>query len=720
MDEQASQAHRERASFASRFFNRLHRYLTVLRTHWWVLLLTTLLGAGIESLIIWKTPALYMSTGRMIVSLKLSLPSASVYTEELSNFFGTQMALMQSSTVMNRVTARLQSEKPALVPSPVKIQVAISPKTSIFNLRAEGGSPEYVQAYLDSTLEEFVALKKEMRQRASDTTKTLLLEEVRRMADDLRKSKDSLVNFQGSNSVVFLQEQGNSAGGYLGNLTRQRAEIASELQLLKMLTLDQALERQESMSATPTAPQHQPKDGKKEDAQTSAGEDPQVREQRTSKLVGSEAEYLKARQQILVVRQQRKELAEFLRPKHPKILALDEEIGRMENLLEIFRQQSQVQLANRQRTLELQITNLDSEIKVWEVKTVEISKKMSEYQAIKESVTRLQDTYNGLQTTARTLDVDKEISPETVSILEPASTSVLVPAEAGKNASIAGVVGLVLGLCILLWVDRLDDRPSSSSDLMESFDETIMGQIPKIVLKDKSASPQVLQENDERHALVEAYRNLRSSLMFMSSSEKPPKLIVVTSAIPNDGKSTTVANLAITIARAGSKVLLVDGDLRRGVMHKRFGIEAKSGLAEVLADQIPWRDAVKPTQVPNLDLLQRGASPHNSGELFLTLGRRPFLQEVAKDYDYVLFDSAPVMAADDVCNLAPFVDGLLMVIRAEFTSARVARAALDLLYLRKVNVLGLVFNAVRADGSEYYYYKYSDYYTKLPASEKTG
>jgi uncharacterized protein involved in exopolysaccharide biosynthesis len=180
MDEQDVSSPRHQASVASRFFNRLHRFLSLLRTRWWVLVAATGLGTALQYYLLWKTPPLYSSTGRMIVSLKLSLPSASVYTEELSNFFGTQMALMQSSTVINRVTLRLQTDRATLPPSRVRVQVTISPKTSIFNLRAEGENPDYTQAYLDATLEEFVSLKKEMRQRASDTTKNLIQEEITR------------------------------------------------------------------------------------------------------------------------------------------------------------------------------------------------------------------------------------------------------------------------------------------------------------------------------------------------------------------------------------------------------------------------------------------------------------------------------------------------------------------------------------------------------------
>jgi len=170
----------------------------------------------------------------------------------------------------------------------------------------------------------------------------------------------------------------------------------------------------------------------------------------------------------------------------------------------------------------------------------------------------------------------------------------------------------------------------------------------------------------------------------------------------------------------GARVLLVDTDLRKGNLHNRFNIKADAGLFEVLSQGMDWRSLVKETTAANLRLLPRGATTQRSSELFLGPVMGKFLQESIKEYDYVLIDTAPVMAADDVTSLAPLVDGVIFVVRAEHTSARVARAALDMLYQRKARILGLVFNSVRATASEYYYYyRYRDYYKSDTKNDKT-
>ena len=123
---------------------------------------------------------------------------------------------------------------------------------------------------------------------------------------------------------------------------------------------------------------------------------------------------------------------------------------------------------------------------------------------------------------------------------------------------------------------------------------------------------------DERHTFVEAYRNLRSSLLYMAEAEARPKTLLVTSSVPNEGKSLTSANLAITMASTGSRVLLVDADSRKGALHERFGVRSKPGLTEVLGQGINWEEVVGPTKIPNLFMLPQGAFAPNASELFIS------------------------------------------------------------------------------------------------------
>jgi succinoglycan biosynthesis transport protein ExoP len=236
------------------------------------------------------------------------------------------------------------------------------------------------------------------------------------------------------------------------------------------------------------------------------------------------------------------------------------------------------------------------------------------------------------------------------------------------------------------------------------FTEPVLVQIPRQAVETGTPLIPLVGQNDLRHAFAEAYRSLRSSLLYLTREGTRPKTLLLTSAIPNEGKSLTASNLAITLAQADARVLLVDADLRKGTLHHRFGVASQCGLAQVLTRLCPWQEAIIPTDYNNLFLLPRGASAISSSDVFIKQSAREFLKETAAAYDYVILDTPPVMAADDVPSLAPQADAVLFVLRAEHTSAKIACAALDVLYRRQVRVLGIIFNAVRPSNADCYPY----------------
>lgn len=683
-----------RSTRSTQFFNYLHRYRLLLRKRWWVLLLTMVLGVGIQGLIIWTTPPTYASIGRMIMNLKITgaTGTGTGFSEEFSNFLGTQQQLMRSARVRERAAERVRSLKPALQPVPVELNTSVSPKTTIFNLQAVGMEPEYTRAYLDAAMEEYMALKTEMRASTSETTLARIMEQLKTLEQDLRKYEDEEMAFKATNNVVFITEQVSSIATYLVQKNRQLDAARSEYQLQTMLSLEQTLEGSGNAEGGDV---------------TNPGRTP---------LVVLQDDYRRDQQQLQLKRAELQEWSTILKPKHPRIIALNEEIARREKLLLIVKELGRDQLARARDALSLQITNLEREIKELDVRSLDLSTKLSQYERIQANKKNVQSLHDNLQRAVQSLGVEKEVSPDTVTILDRASPALPARGDIVKTIIRAAVLGLAAGLFLLFVIDRLDDRPTSFTDLQETFDELVLGQIPLEGGRAARNGIGLLRPDDQRHAFLEAYRNLRSSLLYMATEGKRPRVMLVTSGIPGDGKSMTTANLAITLALGGARVLLVDADLRKGLLHRRFGLEANSGFTEVITGKTMWQKVLLPTSIENLTLLPRGDTCRNPGELFLKKDTQDLIKQFAEKYDYVIFDTAPVMAADDVTSLAPHVQGVLFVIRANYTSGRVARAALELLYQREVDVLGLVFNGVQTNTGDYYYYRYKDYY----ADKKSG
>jgi capsular exopolysaccharide synthesis family protein len=271
------------------------------------------------------------------------------------------------------------------------------------------------------------------------------------------------------------------------------------------------------------------------------------------------------------------------------------------------------------------------------------------------------------------------------------------------------LLGLAVGGCILYVIDRADDRISSSTEMVEHFPESLLGQIPNISETRVESGLPLLQHEDTRYTFAEAFRSLRSSLIFMPNQGEL-KTIIVTSSIPGEGKSTITSNLAITMAIAGARVLVVDADLRRGDLASLFDVDGRIGLSSALRGEVEWRSAVQQTRLPTLTLLPRGPVTNQSGELLLLPTFELMMEDFKSNFDLILFNTSPILATDDTSTIAPHFDGTLMVIRAQFTSARLVHNSLNTLYQRQVNVLGLILNCVNTEMPDYYYYRYPKYY----------
>jgi capsular exopolysaccharide synthesis family protein len=422
------------------------------------------------------------------------------------------------------------------------------------------------------------------------------------------------------------------------------------------------------------------------------------------------AGFVKGREQIQILKAERADLSQYLQDKHPKMVKLTEEIARMENLLEIYRQQNQESLVSARQSLELQIRNLEDSIKEWEGKAAESSRKMAEHQRLQLNVKRQQELYDRLLNLIQSVGVNKNLDQENVSIMENASAAFPVRSNVLQRLLLAALGGLLAGLGILYFIDRHDDRVSSVTELMGLFEFPVVGHVPAMPEVKGRPNLELIHAHDPRHSYVECFRDIRSALLFASSDSVRPRTILVTSAIPNEGKSTVSANLAVTLALSGARVLLIDADLRCGTLHQLFGLATEPGLSELLLKQAHVQDCIKATGTPNLYVITCGHALVNPGELFLQPGTEAMLRELREQFDYVILDSAPVLATADTCSLAPKVDGVLVIMRGAFTSARLTRQALDFLVQRQIKVLGLILNRVDTSFPEYYQYKYGKYY----------
>ncbi|MBL3645934.1 CpsD/CapB family tyrosine-protein kinase [Peribacillus frigoritolerans] len=221
--------------------------------------------------------------------------------------------------------------------------------------------------------------------------------------------------------------------------------------------------------------------------------------------------------------------------------------------------------------------------------------------------------------------------------------------------------------------------------------------------KDKKQVNLIAQTNP-KSPITEQYRLIRTNIQF-SSVDKDIQTIVVTSSEPNDGKSTTAANLAIVLAQEDKKVVLVDADLRKPSVHYAFSLSNIEGLTSVLTKKMSIEKALIKTNVPNLEILTSGPIPPNPSELLNSKSIETTIDELKGMYDYIIFDTPPVLVVPDSQIVANKCDGVIMVVASGKTNKQSAVKAKELLVKANTSLLGVVLNGVETDNSNYYYYQ---------------
>lgn len=211
----------------------------------------------------------------------------------------------------------------------------------------------------------------------------------------------------------------------------------------------------------------------------------------------------------------------------------------------------------------------------------------------------------------------------------------------------------------------------------------------------------LIAHNNPKSYITEQFRLIRNNIHF-SSVDKEIKLIVVTSPDPSDGKSTTAANLAIVLAQQGKQVLLIDADLRKPSIHYIFRVSNIDGLTSVITKEASLEMAISRTQIPDLDILTSGPLPPNPSELLNTKMMELVMEEIKLRYDYVIFDTPPVLSVTDSQILANKSDGVVMVVASGKTDRVRAMKAKELLQQANSQLLGVVLNGARSVENEYY------------------
>lgn len=330
-----------------------------------------------------------------------------------------------------------------------------------------------------------------------------------------------------------------------------------------------------------------------------------------------------------------------------------------------------------------------------------------------------------------------------VRIIDPAKPD-YVPIKPKKkmNLILGLIMGLGLGIGVTFVMEYFDNSVRSVEDI-ERSGMPILGSIPIIRLEEtakrfgkngkhhssskldtleaKTIAGRLITHFAPKSPISEAYRSLRTSIQY-ARADSPLKTIVVTSPGPQEGKSTTVANLAITIAQMGTKTLLVDTDLRRPVLHSIFNLSRSKGISNYLVGKTELEEAIFETDINNLYIIPCGTLPPNPSELLGSKAMKHCITELKEQFDIILFDSPPIMAVTDAAVLSSEVDGVILVVKAGQTDRNAMLRSYEILRNIPNQILGALLNVVNVEGvyGSYYYYYYHYYYYGKDGTKKSS
>ena len=326
--------------------------------------------------------------------------------------------------------------------------------------------------------------------------------------------------------------------------------------------------------------------------------------------------------------------------------------------------------------------------------------------------------------------------PDNLKISSPAVTpGGPIGPNRSRNIMVAFLLSLMSGIGLAFLLDYLDDSIKSSDDIGRHLGLPTLATIPFTSGSEKrrlnqgsvgngvgdSSSLALITTGDNRSAMVEAYRHLRTSLLF-SSAGKPPQTILITSAQPSEGKTTTAINTAITLAQSGAEVLIIDCDLRRPRLHKHFGVANVNGLTSYLSSEKNPESLIQTTRdLPNLKVITSGPIPPNPAELLSSNEMKNLLQYLKGNFKHIIIDSPPAIFFTDAAILSMIVDGVVLVTLAGKSSIYLTRRFKQRLASIGARIYGVVLNGIRSSSMEYSYYGYgySSYYTSNKDDDTT-
>lgn len=707
-------------------------YLHIVQRRLWVLLAVVATGLGLAIFLTSRMPNKFRAEATVVVDLRaaqvLGTNVQGFDAESAGWWHGTTFLKTQEQVLKSNRIARLAAEK--MKPADRAKLLGKTKNASLgegdlleagniiaamrevkpgkdsrkFTVSAVHTNPALAKAVANAVVDAYVDYSLARRRGSSSGAETWLSARLEQLEDELKLSEEKLQRFRQKHKLLSasLQDALNglairivSFNKKLDELQVQRIYLGAEINQLKRL------KRKDPMN------------------------DPSVIMVKNPIIEGLKASYSTQYQKLIELR------GDYLE-KHPKIQAQE---AVLENIRKEMQREAALALLVMQAKYRV-VASTESQVKVAlrkaETEGMGLGEKALTFHRM-ERITKQKAKYYEL-VLSRYVEsgLAKQLNSNNVRILDRAR----LPAAPFSprlhvNLAIAFAIGLILGLGLVFLLHFMDNTVKTQEDIEHLVGLPYLGLLPSISSEKKRkrqkhgpkplpepegvpATAELFQWLNPKSQVAEHCRSIRTNLLFMSP-DKPLKALLVTSSMPQEGKTTVALNVAISMAQSGEKTLIVDTDMRRPRVHKALGLTAKKGVSAVLVGELKIDDVILETPVDNLYCMPCGATPPNPAELLHTKRFKEFVAELLTRYDKVVFDSPPIGAVTDPVILSKAVDGTILVVKSGVTARQLLAKTGRVLQDVNANVLGVVLNDIDPDrrtyGGYYHYYYYRRRYT---------
>jgi capsular exopolysaccharide synthesis family protein len=684
--------------------NESRRETNLLQLAWhsrWLILLCMLLGAGVAWVILQRVTPLYPAQSRIYVDRVLpSIMGNEMQLGQSANYVYTQAELIQSTPILAAVAGAEENAKLATfhdVDNPVgllkeNLTVTVGTKDDIINVWIELPNAQDAAQIVNSVVDAYITKYAENRRTSTVEVLNILRSEKQRRDAELEERRKALADFRKQHTALAIQVDKENV------ITRRFSALSEELNQTEIALLEAKARynRVQQMYDKPSdriylleaASKHQ------------AGMRDMDLEQQVRQI-----------EQVLTT--ERAQWGEG----HPRVRLLRDSFAKQQKRLKEQQQAIVVAYVDELRQEYEVIEHKRNELRTaydrqFKLAT-DVSSQALELASLEEALERTERLCDILDDRIKEVNLSEGVEAMNVSILEPAVASSLPSYPNRKRFLASGILaGGLLGFGLAWLRDLLDHRLKSVDEIASVLQLPVLGALPYFGDKQETAQIGRLVALSPRSIAAESVRTLRTALHF-GLAGRDVKAIVVTSPSPGDGKSTVASNLAIALAQADQRVLLVDADLRKPTQHLIFEASAARGLGSVLTDRRPFEEAIIPGVADSLDLLPCGPLPANPVELLNNGFFADLLGQLRERYDRIIIDSPPVMPVADARVIAALGDATVLVLRAERSTRRISLAARNELWRVRATRIGVVVNGVpvrkQAHYGSAYGYGYGEY-----------